>query len=123
MTSFSISDIWATRLCDKKQKDRQYDQRSPFQRDKARVLHSAAFRRLQSKTQIHNNGLSDFYRTRLTHSLEVAQIGAGIVSHIKLTQPQFSELLPDDNLIETICLSHDIGHPLLVMVAKQRLII
>lgn len=111
MTSFSISDIWATRLCDKKQKDRQYDQRSPFQRDKARILHSAAFRRLQSKTQIHNNGLSDFYRTRLTHSLEVAQIGAGIVSHIKLTQPQFSELLPDDNLIETICLSHDIGHP------------
>jgi dGTPase len=107
----NVSAQWLERLAQEPGKTRRLDQRSPFQRDKARVLHSAAFRRLQSKTQIHANGLSDFYRTRLTHSLEVAQIGSGIVEHLKLTQPQFQTLLPSNNLIETICLSHDIGHP------------
>ncbi|WP_033298169.1 anti-phage deoxyguanosine triphosphatase [Psychromonas ossibalaenae] len=109
--TLTISKQWLLRLAEEPGKTRRLDQRSPFQRDKARVLHSAAFRRLQSKTQIHNNGLSDFYRTRLTHSLEVAQIGAGIIAHLQLVQPQFSALLPGNNLIETICLSHDIGHP------------
>ncbi|TEW54345.1 deoxyguanosinetriphosphate triphosphohydrolase family protein [Psychromonas sp. RZ22] len=106
-----IAPQWLERLVEEPNKKRLLDQRSPFQRDKARVLHSAAFRRLQSKTQIHNNGLSDFYRTRLTHSLEVAQIGTGIVANLKLIQPEFLALLPGNNLIETICLSHDIGHP------------
>ncbi|PKF63875.1 dGTPase [Psychromonas sp. psych-6C06] len=106
-----INEQWLQRLSEEPGKKRRLDKRSPFQRDKARVLHSAAFRRLQSKTQIHNNGLSDFYRTRLTHSLEVAQIGAGIVAHLTITQPEFKPLLPSNNLIETICLSHDIGHP------------
>lgn len=110
-SSLRISEQWLARLADEPGKKRRLDQRSPFQRDKARVLHSAAFRRLQSKTQIHNNGLSDFYRTRLTHSLEVAQIGTGIIAHLKLSQPEFSSLLPGHDLIETICLSHDIGHP------------
>jgi dGTPase len=108
---FSISQKWLDRFSNDSNKPRARDSRSPFQRDKARVLHSAAFRRLQSKTQIHNNGLSDFYRTRLTHSLEVAQIGVGIVSHLQRLQPEFKSLLPDESLIETICLSHDIGHP------------
>lgn len=106
-----IDEQWQARLSDEPGKQRRLDKRSPFQRDKARVLHSAAFRRLQSKTQIHNNGLSDFYRTRLTHSLEVAQIGAGIVANLEEIQPQYALLLPSHNLIETICLSHDIGHP------------
>lgn len=109
--SLQIDKKWLQRLSDEPGKKRLLDKRSPFQRDKARVLHSAAFRRLQSKTQIHNNGLSDFYRTRLTHSLEVAQIGSGIVAHLSLTQPEFEPILPSNNLIETICLSHDIGHP------------
>lgn len=125
MNEFRIAEAWSRRLKDIKKTgkdadlshdtcsdfERENDTRSCFQRDKARVLHSAAFRRLQSKTQIHNNGLSDFYRTRLTHSLEVAQIGAGIVSHITHKDPQYKSLLPDGDLIETICLSHDIGHP------------
>ncbi len=118
MGEFTIAGAWSQRLEEDIKKTRSSegssfspDKRSAFQRDKARVLHSAAFRRLQSKTQIHNNGLSDFYRTRLTHSLEVAQIGAGIVSHIEREQSQYRALLPDGDLIETICLSHDIGHP------------
>ncbi len=109
--TLQINIQWLQRLSEEPGKKRLLDNRSPFQRDKARVLHSAAFRRLQSKTQIHNNGLSDFYRTRLTHSLEVAQIGSGIVAHLSVTQPEFAALLPSNNLIETICLSHDIGHP------------
>lgn len=109
--TLQINEQWLQRLSEEPGKKRRLDKRSPFQRDKARVLHSAAFRRLQSKTQIHNNGLSDFYRTRLTHSLEVAQIGSGIIAHLSITQPEFQTILPSNNLIETICLSHDIGHP------------
>ncbi|KPU83478.1 deoxyguanosinetriphosphate triphosphohydrolase, partial [Psychromonas sp. PRT-SC03] len=53
----------------------------------------------------------DFYRTRLTHSLEVAQIGSGIVAHLTILQNKFMPILPSHDLMETICLSHDIGHP------------
>ncbi|MBO9491762.1 deoxyguanosinetriphosphate triphosphohydrolase family protein [Endozoicomonas sp. G2_1] len=92
---------------------RQHDHRSPYQRDRARILHSAAFRRLQSKTQVMGSGQSDFYRTRLTHSLEAAQIGSGISAQLKSKYPDITrELLPnDDALIEALCLAHDIGHP------------
>ena len=92
---------------------RQHDHRSPFQRDRARILHSAAFRRLQSKTQVMGSGQNDFYRTRLTHSLEAAQIGSGITSQLRCKYPdECRHLLPDDDtLIESICLAHDIGHP------------
>lgn len=88
------------------------DFRSPFQIDRDRVLHTPAFRRLQSKTQVFWSGEYDFYRTRLTHSLEVAQIGRSICQYLKKT----SDLLADDyfidsDLVEAICLSHDLGHP------------
>lgn len=88
------------------------DRRTPWQRDRARVLHSAAFRRLQSKTQIMNVGENDFYRTRLTHSLEAAQIGTSLINQLDhVGTASERELLPDLNLMETLCLAHDIGHP------------
>ncbi len=88
------------------------DHRNAYQRDKARVLHSAAFRRLQAKTQVLGVGLSDFYRTRLTHSLEAAQIGTGITAQLCSKYPELTNTLAiDATLIETLCLAHDIGHP------------
>lgn len=92
------------------------DHREPYQRDKARILHSAAFRRLQAKTQIMGVGQDDFYRTRLTHSLEVAQIGTGLLAQLKQSEQVIANatlqgILPPDALVEAICLAHDIGHP------------
>ncbi|MFC5077058.1 Deoxyguanosinetriphosphate triphosphohydrolase [Vibrio thalassae] len=102
--------IWQARHSDE-HKLRRNDHRDPFQRDRARILHSAAFRRLQAKTQVHGTGVNDFHRTRLTHSLEAAQIGSGIVAQLKQKQPALESLLPSDALIEALCLAHDIGHP------------
>ena len=65
---------------------REKDNRPPFRRDRGRILHSAAFRCLQAKTQIHAIGENDFYRTRLTHSLEVAQIGSSLVAQLKFLE-------------------------------------
>ena len=86
---------------------------SQFQRDRARIIHSAAFRRLQSKTQVLGLGDSDFYRTRLTHSLEVAQIGSGICESLKekYIDNDIYKWIPSLSLIESIGLCHDIGHP------------
>jgi dGTPase len=86
---------------------------SQFQRDRARIIHSAAFRRLQSKTQVLGLGDSDFYRTRLTHSLEVAQIGSGICESLKekYKNNDIYKWIPSLSLIESIGLCHDIGHP------------
>lgn len=81
------------------------DNRSPFQHDRDRIIHSTAFRRLQYKTQVYVIHEGDFYRTRLTHSLEVAQIARGIAAH--LAEPFGVE--PD--LAESIALAHDVGHP------------
>ncbi|KGJ89897.1 anti-phage deoxyguanosine triphosphatase [Colwellia psychrerythraea] len=107
-----MNDVWLARRL-KKVTNRQQDHRDPYQRDRARILHSASFRRLQSKTQVMGSGQSDFYRTRLTHSLEAAQIGSGITAQLRCKYPELSNaLFPNsDSLIETICLAHDIGHP------------
>ena len=85
---------------------------SEFQRDRARIIHSASFRSLQSKTQVLGLGESDFYRTRLTHSLEVAQVGSGICEWLRDLPgcTQYRDFIPSFSLIEAICLAHDIGH-------------
>ena len=102
--------VWEERRSGKSL-DRKDDPRTPFERDRARVIHSAAFRRLQSKTQILGTSEGDFHRTRLTHSMEVAQISRGLLLVVEKNQPYFQELLPSSALLETICLSHDLGHP------------
>lgn len=81
--------------------------------DYSRVIHSASFRRLQGKTQILNLGDSDFYRTRLTHSLEVAQIAGGIARQLEKSFPDHpaSSILPDRGTIHAIGCTHDFGHP------------
>ena len=89
------------------------DYRTPFQIDRDRVLHTPAFRRLQNKTQVFWSGEYDFYRTRLTHSLEVAQIGKSISYWLKSQRdgPLSEDFYIDPDLLEAICLSHDLGHP------------
>ncbi len=106
----SLNPLWEQRNNDE-HKLRRNDHRSPFQRDRARILHSAAFRRLQAKTQIHGTNLNDFHRTRLTHSLEAAQIGTGIAAQLKIKHEILAPLLGSDSLIDSLCLAHDIGHP------------
>ena len=88
------------------------DFRTPFQIDRDRVLHTPAFRRLQNKTQVFWSGEYDFYRTRLTHSLEVAQIGRSICHWLKSIDDTLTDdFFIDPDLVEAACLSHDLGHP------------
>ena len=74
--------------------------RSPYQRDRDRIIHSTAFRRLKHKTQVFINTTGDHYRTRITHSLEVAQIARTLAKYFNL----------NEDLCETLSLAHDLGH-------------
>jgi dGTPase len=90
------------------------DERDDYQRDKARIIHSAAFRRLQAKTQVMGVGEGDFHRTRLTHSIETAQISEGIVGSLRRQYRNGSEVhqwLPTADLIAGASYAHDLGHP------------
>ena len=74
--------------------------RSPFQRDRDRIIHSASFRRLKHKTQVFVNTEGDHFRTRITHSMEVAQIARSIARYLNL----------NEDLAECLSLAHDLGH-------------
>ncbi|HIF9142931.1 TPA: anti-phage deoxyguanosine triphosphatase [Photobacterium damselae] len=103
------------------EKDNGDDYRSPYFRDRSRLVHSAAFRRLQGKTQVLGLGESDFYRSRLTHSMEVASLSQSIAKYLEFNKDNL-QLIDSDNinslfeddysqLLEAIGLAHDIGHP------------
>ena len=80
--------------------ERPHHYRSDFERDRDRIIHCSAFRRLEGKAQVFTPGLDDYYRTRLTHSIEVAQIGRTLAKELRL----------NESLTEAICLAHDLGH-------------
>jgi len=98
MKNFSKLGLFTSKGRMFKESSNQY--RSSFQRDRDRIIHSASFRRLKHKTQVFVNTEGDHYRTRITHSIEVAQIARTIAKYLNL----------NDDLAETLSLAHDLGH-------------
>lgn len=93
-----------------------YDIRNEFSRDYGRLVHSPSFRRLQGKSQVFGAGSGDYYRTRLTHTLEVAQIARQtayrLTSSGKYETPDKPGLIINPLVVECAALAHDLGHPL-----------
>lgn len=109
----SSPDPWTARRSPANERPtRHEDDRTPFERDRARIIHSAAFRRLQAKTQVLGINEGDFHRTRLTHSMEVAQIATGLGVRLASRIDERARMaIPSRELIEAICFAHDLGHP------------
>ena len=98
------------------------DHRTPFQIDRDRVLFSSAFRQLQSKTQVFQSGEYDFYRTRLTHTIEVARIARSIAEYINQTSDRLRpDFHIDPDLVEAVGLAHDLGHPPFGHIGERKL--
>jgi len=93
--------VHASRSKGRKYPEGEPEYRTAFQRDRDRILHTTAFRRLEYKTQVFINYEGDYYRTRLTHTLEVTQIGRTIARAMGA----------NEDLVESICMAHDLGHP------------
>ena len=91
--------------------DKDGDARDPFRRDLARLIHCPAFRRLQGKTQLFPSNENDFFRNRLTHSIEVAQIGTGIAMNLNVSVPELKDTPINEHLVHFAALAHDLGHP------------
>ncbi|KTC87791.1 MULTISPECIES: anti-phage deoxyguanosine triphosphatase [Legionella] len=105
--------MWTHRRSGQSHQRGDQDHRDPYERDRTRVIHCPAFRRLQRKTQILGTDEGDFHRTRLTHSLEVGSIGCSIVRNLAINHQHsiLPGILPSEDLITVVCLLHDIGHP------------
>src|SRR5476651_1368612 len=95
-------------FCNEANPPRKSDYRSVFHQDRDRLMFTPSFRRLQAKTQVFQAGEYDFYRTRLTHSLEVSRIADSIGVWLQSNTP---DVAVDARLLECVCLAHDIGHP------------
>lgn len=101
ITGYDWNNTWETdRRYEEGQPDAR-DRRSPFEHDRSRIIHSVAFRRLQGKTQVFAPGWADFLRTRVTHTIEAAQIGRALADNAGIP----------GSLVEAACLAHDLGHP------------
>jgi dGTPase len=97
----AVSDDAGSLLAKREHSEPAHPYRTPFQRDRARVIHARAFRRLAGKTQVFTHRYSDHFRSRLTHTMEVAQIARAVATALKL----------NEDLTEALALVHDIGHP------------
>jgi dGTPase len=98
------------------------DHRTPFQIDRDRVLFSGAFRQLQSKTQVFQSGEYDFYRTRLTHTIEVARIARSIAEYLNQSSDRLRpDFFLDPDLVEAVGLAHDLGHPPFGHIGERKL--
>ena len=98
------------------------DPRYPFQVDRDRIAFSPAFRQLQAKTQVFQSGEYDFYRTRLTHTIEVARIARSIAEYLNATSPALApDCFIDPDLVEAVGLAHDLGHPPFGHIGERKL--
>jgi dGTPase len=96
--------------------------RTAFEIERDRIIFSYPFRRLQSKTQVFQSGEYDFYRTRLTHSIEVAKIGRSICKYLQASSDLLGEdFYVDSDLTEAVCLAHDLGHPPFGHIGERKL--
>lgn len=111
MSSVNCEEIWTARR--EGWQPGAADARDAAATDYGRIVHSASFRRLQGKTQILNLGDSDFYRNRLTHSIEVAQVAGGIARQLQkdFADHPAAQWIPDLTMIQAIGATHDLGHP------------